>query len=86
MTLQVPLDTDSEAYEDIRKYLEAEFDKICKNRIKGPHLSTSWPSEKEIDQLVRKSSGQFIYAATVVRYVSAFDHSPVDRLMATGKK
>jgi hypothetical protein len=27
-----------------------------------------WPLEEDIDTLVRKSSGQFIYAATVIKF------------------
>ena len=33
-----------------------------------------------MNQLVRKSSGQFIYASTVIRYVSSIRHKPTDRL------
>ena len=33
-----------------------------------------------MEQLVQKSSGQFIYASTVIRYVASIRHKPVDRL------
>ena len=33
-----------------------------------------------MDQLIEKSSGQFIYASTVIGYVSSIRHKPTDRL------
>lgn len=80
MTFRVLLDADADAYEDIRTYLTAEFDNIRKNHILGPHLPSSWPSMEEIDQLVKQSSAQFIYAATIIRYVSSSRLDPIERL------
>ncbi|RXW12304.1 hypothetical protein EST38_g13550 [Candolleomyces aberdarensis] len=44
--------------------------------------SPLWPTEEDIEKLVAAASGQFIYAATVVKYVSERRGSPVDRLRA----
>jgi len=44
------------------------------------HLDHSWPSADVLESLVHKSSGQFIYASTVVKYVSSMRHQPGDRL------
>ncbi|KAF9001366.1 hypothetical protein BDQ17DRAFT_1244625, partial [Cyathus striatus] len=35
-----------------------------------------WPSPEKIKELVNRSSGQFIYAATVMRFISGPDHNP----------
>jgi hypothetical protein len=44
------------------------------------YLENSWPSEETIISLVRKSSGQFIYASTVVKFVASARHHPAKRL------
>ena len=44
------------------------------------YLDPSWPSVDVLAGLVKKSSGQFIYASTVVKYVSSIRHHPTDRL------
>ena len=40
----------------------------------------SWPSSEDIGRLVNKSSGQFIFASTVAKYVNSHRHWPPDRL------
>lgn len=46
----------------------------------GPYLPSGWPPTQEIDRLVAKSSGQFIYAATVVKFISSPRHRPDEQL------
>ncbi|KAF4609716.1 hypothetical protein D9613_011995 [Agrocybe pediades] len=53
---------------------------IINKRTKGSKLDQSWPAEWVIDKLAKKSSGQFIYAATVIRYVESTRHRPDHRL------
>lgn len=55
---------------DIQLFVETEFNKI---RMSHPHaamLERDWPSESQVRAIVVKSSGQFIYAATVMRFIS----------------
>ena len=49
-------------------------------RSKHSYLPKPWPKADEIEILVRKSSGQFIYAATVVRYIARGQHGQEKRL------
>ncbi|KAJ7619766.1 hypothetical protein DFH06DRAFT_72308 [Mycena polygramma] len=73
---------DASAYDDIRCYLCDEFSRICEgNTSRGP-LKKGWPGTDAIDHLVKKSSGTFIYAATVVRYVDDEYSHPIERLEA----
>ena len=65
---------------DIKVFLEAEFDAIKLDHPLRHKLPESWPSAANIDHLVRKSSGQFIYASTVMKYVKSPHHWPTDRL------
>jgi hypothetical protein len=48
--------------------------------VVGTTLPRPWPSVANINRLVEKSSGQFIYASTVVEFVESRRHSPEDRL------
>ena len=41
-----------------------------------------WPPEEVIETIVQAASGQYIYVATVIRYVSERRASPVERLRA----
>ena len=44
------------------------------------YIPPQWPLPDVLNQLIRKSSGQFIYASTVIHYVSSIRHKPTDRL------
>ncbi|PPQ85068.1 hypothetical protein CVT25_010176 [Psilocybe cyanescens] len=55
------------------------------NEIKTQHrlrsyIPIGWPAEDSLDSLVQKSSGQFIYASTVVKYVASPRHRPTHHL------
>jgi hypothetical protein len=77
ITHTLPLEQDYQSDEDIRHFLTSKFQEL---RLKRPHLPQSWPAMEDIDSLVEKSSGQFIYAATVIRYIESRRHQPEDRL------
>ncbi|KAF5318601.1 hypothetical protein D9619_010827 [Psilocybe cf. subviscida] len=55
---------------DIRHFVIAEFDRIKASHPSVHLLPDNWPSESAIDTIVTKSSGQFIYAATVMRFLA----------------
>ncbi|PPQ86431.1 hypothetical protein CVT25_008089 [Psilocybe cyanescens] len=80
LTIRLALDDTYRPDEDIKFYLTGSFGDIRKTHIMRAHLPDSWPSEKDIAKLVAKSSGQFIYAVTVIRYVSSPRHNPLNRL------
>ncbi|TFK61467.1 hypothetical protein BDN72DRAFT_965142 [Pluteus cervinus] len=68
---------------DIRIFLRVSFDRICQDRRKDGAMSLKdglWPSQKEIEELVDRASGQFIFAATVVRFVDDENEDPVEML------
>ncbi|KAJ7132403.1 hypothetical protein C8R44DRAFT_612201 [Mycena epipterygia] len=78
------------SYNDIRTYFCAEFARIRHefSRIPRDHspsqsrtvLEDSWPSQDELRHLVHKSSGVFIYASTIVRFVDDKCSHPHARL------
>lgn len=74
---------DQAAYDGIRKYLRDEFNRVhVQNRSRGVDLGAVWPNPEVLEHLVRKSSGIFIYAATVIRFVEDEYSHPIDRLDA----
>ena len=80
ITHRVVLDETFNPGRDIRVFLQAGFAKIC---VENPILSQvehPWPGEGIIDHLVQRSSGQFIYASTVLRFVGANFCSPMKQL------
>ncbi|KAF4611807.1 hypothetical protein D9613_004610 [Agrocybe pediades] len=78
----IVLDDDIFADEDIRLFLEDKFEEIREGHIFKHTLPTTWPRPEVVDTLVSKSSGQFIYAATVVKYIESPKHKPHHRLDA----
>jgi len=76
----LPLDADITSRDDIRRFLQDKFDKIWLTHPIRPDLPLSWPSSEDIDTLVDKSSGQFIYASIVVKFISSCWHRPDHRL------
>ncbi|KAE9409021.1 hypothetical protein BT96DRAFT_1013158 [Gymnopus androsaceus JB14] len=70
-----------EAGQDIANYLRDEFDKIRQEHGQSmAHVAEDWPGAGIIQQLVQKACGQFIYAATVIKYVGHYDGFPIERL------
>ncbi|KAJ7852413.1 hypothetical protein B0H13DRAFT_2084024 [Mycena leptocephala] len=77
------LSADESAYNDIRIYLRNEFRRIHTEFTgRGINLGEIWPSTDTVEQLVKRSSGVFIYATTVIRFVEDEYSHPVDRLAA----
>lgn len=67
--------------DDIRKFVIAKFDEIKKTHYLAYSLGADWPSHTDIDRIVCKSSGQFVYAATVMRFIEYSNDSPVLSLL-----
>ncbi|KAF9553226.1 hypothetical protein CPC08DRAFT_713940 [Agrocybe pediades] len=81
--LSLDLEDGRGADSDIRHYLFDRFAEIkddFNNRTIGRKLDQDWPGSSVIETLVWKSSRQFIYAATVIRYVESTRHRPDHRL------
>jgi hypothetical protein len=64
---------------DIRLYLMQKLTAITKRRS-DVDLPNPWPHDNEITALARKSSGLFIFASTLVRFIESEHHKPDKRL------
>ena len=80
LSFSVALDDTYKPDNDIWVFLQSTFDKIKRQHPSKKHLPASWPSSEDIRRLVEKSSGQFIFASTVAKYVNSHRHWPPDRL------
>jgi hypothetical protein len=65
--------------DDIRLYLTQKLTAIAKQRS-DVDLPNPWPHDDEIKALTKKSSGLFIFASTLVRFVASGHHDPNGRL------
>ena len=64
---------------DIQLYLTEKLTKIAKQRS-NLDLPNLWPHDGEIEALTEKSSGLFIFASTMVRFIESEHHDPNERL------
>ncbi|KAF5309558.1 hypothetical protein D9619_012464 [Psilocybe cf. subviscida] len=74
--LPLRLDNQFSPDNNIRDFLNDEFKRVRKTHPLARTLDASWPSVQDIEYIVKKSSGQFIYAATVMRFVLNSSASP----------
>ena len=79
-TTRLALDDSYLPDHDVGVFLKSRFDDIKKNHPLRDLLLPSWPSALQIQRLVQKSSGQFIYASTVMKYIESPRHRPTQRL------
>ena len=70
VTTRIALDESYLPDEDIRLFLIDKFQEIRSTHRLRAYIPPHWPLPNVLNQLVRKSSGQFIYASTVIHYVS----------------
>jgi hypothetical protein len=66
--------------EDIRRFLTDSFRDIKKSHPCCSGIPPFWPSEQQIDTLICKGSGQFIYASLAIRFINFTFDSPMRQL------
>ena len=74
------LDESYEPDKDIRRFLKDSFEEIRTTHPYKSRIPMVWPTPAAVESIIQKSSGQFIYAATVVRYVESIRHQPHHQL------
>ncbi len=67
---------DLRTYKDICIYLHDKFEIIKQTHPLKAYITPKWPSDDEIEQLVEKSSGHFMYASTVIKYIENSHDEP----------
>ncbi|KAF9482897.1 hypothetical protein BDN70DRAFT_381121 [Pholiota conissans] len=75
------LDKNYQSNNDIHVYLTSKFQEIRQYQLAlGIQVPPPWPTASDMTRLVNKSSGHFLFAATVVKFVNSPRRDPVDRL------
>ena len=64
---------------DIRLYLQEKLTAVAKQRSNFD-VSDEWPCDEDLEALTKKSSGLFIFAATLARFIESEYHEPNERL------
>ena len=71
------------AEDDIRSFLHRALDDTYNQHFQVmKHISRPWPSSDELERIVSKAGGLFIFALTVAKFVGDKMHNPVERLQA----
>jgi hypothetical protein len=70
-----------DARNDIRTFLRSSLDRVYADRrqVMRSHPQP-WPTDHDLEELVRRSSGLFIFASTVLKYINDKSHNPIQRL------
>ncbi|KAF7328906.1 NACHT domain-containing protein [Mycena venus] len=71
-----------QSFEDIRTYFRDEFARIHREHATMVNVSVPWPPSEILEDLVDKSSGFFVYASTVIKFIDDKYHRPTERLAA----
>ncbi|KAF9444225.1 hypothetical protein P691DRAFT_356889 [Macrolepiota fuliginosa MF-IS2] len=68
--LEIPADS-NDAAQDIERYLHTEFTKIREGSPDSfPTPASTWPSDGDFLKAARASSGLFVFASTLTKYIS----------------
>jgi hypothetical protein len=62
---------DHQSFEDVRKFLKHEFQEIAAGYSSS--LQSDWPGDQAIEKLTSRAAGLFIWARTVVKFVTRGD-------------
>ncbi len=65
---RLPLDTDYRAADDIWLFLDDSFAEIKRTHPFRPSTKPEWPTPSLLQEIVNKSSNQFIYASVVIKF------------------
>ena len=71
---RLALSNEYSAEEDIYLFLEDSFEKIKREHPLASYIPPPWPSTEVLHELTCKSSGQFIFASTTVKYIGGDPH------------
>ncbi|KAJ7937060.1 hypothetical protein B0H13DRAFT_2424284 [Mycena leptocephala] len=70
-----------QSFADVRKYLCDEFARIHReHRDTMGNVPTPWPPPDVLNSLVSKSSGYFVYASTIIKFVDDKYFRPTEQL------
>ncbi|KAJ7804867.1 hypothetical protein B0H14DRAFT_1610536 [Mycena olivaceomarginata] len=70
-----------QSFDDVRKYLRDEFLRIHREHHRTmATIPSPWPLPDILEKLVSNSSGHFIYASTIIKFIDDKNYRPTERL------
>ncbi|KAF9043155.1 hypothetical protein BJ165DRAFT_227121 [Panaeolus papilionaceus] len=67
---------------DIEVFVNDEAAKVSQSHPFKDLIPAGWPSPEFVKEIVRRASGQFIYASTIMKYIKDLRGNPSERLKA----
>ena len=64
---------------DIKLFFQSQLANLAETRSDCDSIG-DWPTSSDIETLCKKAAGFFIYASTVIKFISSEDDSPTERL------
>jgi hypothetical protein len=82
LIMTLPLDNSDieQTSDDIRHFLVDQFRDIKETHLLKRYLPINWPPASSVEEIVSKSSGQFIFASVVINYLSFPRANPARQL------
>jgi hypothetical protein len=80
LTLSLDNSDIEQTSDDIRRFLVDKFCDIKDTHLLKRHLPIDWPPASSVEEIVTKSSGQFIFAAVVINHLSSPRGNPAYQL------
>ncbi|KAJ7855878.1 hypothetical protein B0H14DRAFT_2353009, partial [Mycena olivaceomarginata] len=72
-----------QSFMDVKKYFNDQFARIHReHQHTMADIPAPWPPADVVESLVKKSSGYFVYASTVIRFIDDKNFRPTERLVA----
>lgn len=68
-TSRLALSSENSSRRDIYRFLEVSFEKIKKEHPLSRYIPSWWPPWEALQELSQKSSGQFVFASTAIKYI-----------------
>ncbi|KAJ7919536.1 hypothetical protein B0H13DRAFT_1482901, partial [Mycena leptocephala] len=69
-----------QSFEDVRTHFLSEFARIRQSHRTMVNVPTPWSSPEILHNMVEKSSGYFIYASTIIKFIDDKYSRPTERL------
>ncbi|KAF9058222.1 hypothetical protein BJ165DRAFT_1521516 [Panaeolus papilionaceus] len=67
---------------DIEVFVNDSTAEIKKSHPLKRHIPAGWPSPELVKEIIKHASGQFVYASTIIKYITDLRSHPAERLEA----
>ncbi|KAF9032772.1 hypothetical protein BJ165DRAFT_767771 [Panaeolus papilionaceus] len=67
---------------DIKVFVNDETAEIKQSHPLNYRIPAGWPSSELVEEIIKRASGQFVYASTIIKYIKDLRGHPTERLEA----